>query len=96
MKKQEERLHIFLNAIKNEVFYWATLPSNCFEQARKLRGLSEIQYRLDGLAFSILSFLDGSSSLNDFHIYNIFDEGVEINCGVELHEAFGDYRQDTK
>ena len=48
MKKQEERLHIFLNAIKNEVSYWATLPSNCFEQARKLRGLSEIQYRLDG------------------------------------------------
>ncbi len=93
MAKVNNELDNFLKAIKNDVIYWATIDKKAFEGAMKHQGITEAQYRLDGLAFSILCIIDGCSSLNDFHGYEMrYGNKVFNNC--ELHEAFTNYRQE--
>lgn len=89
----DKGLDNFLNGVKSYVEYWANLDKKAVEQGMQATGLTEQQYRCDGLAFSILVMLDGDSSINDFHRYKIFDGQTEINKGINLHEAFSNYRQ---
>lgn len=91
-----DKLDNFLSGIQNCVDYWANLDQKVVEEGMQMTGLTEQQYRCDGLAFSILVMLDGHSSANDLHDYRIFDGNTEINKGVYLHELFSDYRQSNK
>jgi hypothetical protein len=54
----EEARATFLSAVRGAVRYWASLPENDRATGEQMTVLS----RCDGVAFSILNILDGTSS----------------------------------
>lgn len=66
----------FLDSIIDCVDYWD-----------KVDGRNQKE-RLSGLAFSILTLIDGCSSSNDFKGYSIYLNDCEINKNCELHEEY--------
>lgn len=70
----------FVQHIRLMVDYWANLP-----------GL-ETPARVDGIAFSILTMLDGAASLPRFTVAAQLEDGtdVAINEDCDLHEVFAE------
>lgn len=70
---------LFVENLKEIKDYWLNVPDATPEKVA------------DGMLFSILVYLDGDNSLNDFHSFEIIDDhtGEEISCGY-LHELYYD------
>jgi hypothetical protein len=73
--------------IDRMVRYWAELP-----------GLS-VEDRCDGVAFSILTMLDGASALPRFTLAAESDrkheDGVVINADRDLHDVYTAFRREN-
>lgn len=67
----------FTKSLKGIKDYWASLPNKTSEEVA------------DGIIFSILTMIDGNSSVNDFHSLEIKDSETQerIDCGC-LHELY--------
>lgn len=74
----EELRNNVLNHVRLMVEYWATLP-----------GLDE-RSRCDGVAFAILSTLDGRTALPRFTVAAQMPDGdeIRINDGCDLYDAY--------
>lgn len=73
--------------IDRMVRYWAELP-----------GLS-VEDRCDGVAFSVLTMLDGAAALPRFTLSvesapgDEYPDGLVINSDADLHDAYTEYRR---
>lgn len=75
--------------IDRMVRYWAELP-----------GLS-VEDRCDGVAFSVLTMLDGAGALPPMLLTvcssgpgDEYPDGLAINADIDLHDAYTAYRRD--
>ena len=58
----EEMIDMFMGQIKGSIQYWATTDLSKVPDM----GKDEMKYRLEGLAFSILNIIDGTTALPAF------------------------------
>lgn len=93
LKKEKIKLqNEFLDSIKSYVEYWRNINTEALDLQENE---SEIERRLNGLAFSILTLIDGESTLNDCKKYHLSYGGTKFNddCFYNFHEHYYDTQQ---
>lgn len=68
--------------ISRMVDYWAGLPD------------LSVTDRCDGVAFSMLTMLDGAASLPRFDLVVAGGAGLTINADCDLHDVYSQFRRD--
>lgn len=81
--EDSKALQVFLDSINDAVDYWSKVD---LKDAHYTKAEEDYQ-RCSGVAFSILTMIDGDSSTNDFATYNIMRGLDIINKDVALHEV---------
>lgn len=85
-RSAEEIRRQVVEHVSRMVDYWAGLP-----------GLS-VADRCDGVAFSLLTMLDGAASLPRFDLAvaegDGYPVGVIINADCDLHDVYSQFRRD--
>ena len=76
----------FLESIASYRDYWLNLDDEVVEKSCKFTNENSLEYRMNGLIFSLLVMIDGDSSVNNFKHYNLKYGGKTINKDIYLHE----------
>lgn len=76
----------FLESIASYKDYWLNLDDEVVEKSCKFTNENPLEYRMNGLIFSLLVMIDGDSSVNNFKHYNLKYGGKTINKDMYLHE----------
>ena len=81
----------FLESVAQSKDYWLNLDNDIVEKSCKFVDETPLEYRMNGLIFSIMVLLDGNSSLNNFKTYNIKYGSTSINKDIRLHDNVFEY-----
>ena len=76
----------FLESIASYKDYWLNLDDKVVEKSCKFTGENPLEYRMNGLIFSLLVMIDGDSSLNNFKHYGLKYGSKSINDNILLHD----------
>lgn len=76
----------FLESIASYKDYWLNLDDEVVKKSCEFANETPIEYRMNGLIFSILVMIDGYSSVNNFKSYNLKYNRKTINKDICLHD----------
>lgn len=76
----------FLESIASYKDYWLNLDDEVVKKSCKFTNENPLEYRMNGLIFSILVMIDGDCSLNNFKHYDLKYDGKIINKNIYLHD----------
>lgn len=92
MKELSKTQKEFLQGLVDAKDYWLHLDDECVEKSCKFCNVkSPTEYRMNGMLHSILTMLDGDSSLNNFKHCDIVVRGKSINKDIELHDKIFEF-----